>query len=118
MKKWLLHIAAVSIVVIFAGLLIVYHSAGARHREALTCTGVSICVTDSTLNSFISSADVKKYLDAEYGNMYTREIESFCDSLINNKPLEVPASDAVHVQEIIEKAYRSTKENRIFEILN
>ena len=50
--------------------------------------------------------------------MYTREIESFCDSLINNKPLEVLASDAVHVQEIIEKAYRSTKENRIFEILN
>lgn len=62
--------------------------------------------------------DTGVYLDAEYGNMYTREIESFCDSLINNKPLEVPASDAVHVQEIIEKAYRSTKENRIFEILN
>ena len=67
MKKWLLHIAAVSIVVIFAGLLIVYHSAGARHRETLTCTGVNICITDSTLNSFISSADVKKYLDTEYG---------------------------------------------------
>ena len=67
MKKWLLHIAAVSIVVIFAGLLIVYHSAGARHRETLTCTGVNICITDSALNSFISSADVKKYLDTEYG---------------------------------------------------
>lgn len=57
------------------------------------------------------------YLEGEYGNMYTREIESFCDSLINSKPLEVPASDAVHVQEIIEKAYRSTKEKRIFEVL-
>ena len=33
MKKWLLHIAAVSIVVIFTGLLIVYHNVGARHRE-------------------------------------------------------------------------------------
>jgi len=57
------------------------------------------------------------YLDGDFGNMYTREIESFCDSLLNNKPLEVPASDAVHVQEIIEKAYLSTKENRIFEII-
>ena len=56
------------------------------------------------------------WLEGDFGNMYTREIESFCDSLINNTPLEVPASDAVHVQEIIEKAYRSTKENRIFEV--
>ena len=76
MKKWLLHIAAVSIVVIFTGLLVVYHNAGARHREALTCTGVSICVTDSTLNSFISSADVKKYLDAEYGTYIGSRIDS------------------------------------------
>ena len=63
------------------------------------------------------SDDEGVYLDGEFGNMYTREIESFCDSVINSKPLEVPASDAVHVQEIIEKAYLSTKENRIFEIL-
>ena len=76
MKKWLLHIAAVSIVVIFTGLLVVYHNAGARHREAMTCTGVSICVTDSTLNSFISSADVKKYLDAEYGTYIGSRIDS------------------------------------------
>ena len=62
--------------------------------------------------------DAGIWLEGDFGNMYTREIESFCDSLINNKPLEVPASDAVHVQEIIEKAYRSTKENRIFEIMN
>lgn len=76
MKKWLLHIAALSIVVIFTGLLVVYHNAGARHREALTCTGVNICVTDSTLNSFISSADVKKYLDAEYGTYIGSRIDS------------------------------------------
>ncbi len=57
------------------------------------------------------------FIDGEYGNMYKREIESFCNSIINSKPLEVPASDAVHIQEIIEKAYLSTKEKRIFEIL-
>ena len=30
--------------------------------------------------------------------MYTREIESFGNSILNNLPLEVPASDAVQVQ--------------------
>ena len=55
-------------------------------------------------------------LEAEFGNMYTREIESFADSLLNGTPLEVPAADALHVQRIIELAYRSSAENRIFEI--
>ena len=76
MKKWLLHIASLSIVLIFMVLLAVYHSAGAGHRKNLTCTGVNICVTDSALNSFISSSDVKKYLDAEYGDYIGSRIDS------------------------------------------
>lgn len=51
-------------------------------------------------------------VDAEFGNMYTREIESFGNSILNNLPLEVPAEDAVRVQEIIEAAYRSNDEKR------
>ncbi len=31
-------------------------------------------------------------LDVEFGNMYAREIESFANSILNNLPLEVPAS--------------------------
>lgn len=55
-------------------------------------------------------------LPGEFGNMYTREIESFSDSILHKKPLEAPASSAVHVQRIMELAYRSTKELRIFEV--
>lgn len=76
MKKWLLHIAAVSLVIIFAGLMFVYHRAGVGHRESVTCTGVEICITDSTLNSFISSSDAKRYIDTEYGKYTGCQIDS------------------------------------------
>ena len=55
-------------------------------------------------------------LGGEFGNMYTREVESFADSLLNGTPLEVPARDALHVQHVIELAYRSSQENRIFKV--
>ena len=68
MKKWLLHIAAATLISVFVMLMFVYRSIGSGHRKGLECTGVSICVTDSTLNSFISSSDVKRYIDTEYGS--------------------------------------------------
>lgn len=55
----------------------------------------------------------KARIDAEFGNMYQREIESFAASVLDGTPLEVPASDAVQVQRVIEAAYRSNDENRI-----
>jgi predicted dehydrogenase len=57
-----------------------------------------------------------EFLPGDFGNMYTREVESFADSVLNNLPLEVPASDALHVQKIIDAAYRSTKEHRFIAI--
>lgn len=48
-------------------------------------------------------------IDAEFGNMYAREIASFSNSLINGIPVEVPAEDAVYVQEVVEAAYASSK---------
>ena len=55
-------------------------------------------------------------LDAEFGNMYTREIESFGNSILNNLPLEVPASDAVQLQKIMELAYRANDEKKILDL--
>lgn len=55
-------------------------------------------------------------VEGHFGNMYTREIESFADSVLNDKPLAVPASDAVHVQKVIELCYRSSAENKIFTV--
>ena len=60
--------------------------------------------------------DVGIEIPGDFGNMYTREIESFSDSILNNKPLVVPASDAVHVQRIMEKAYASGEELKILKI--
>lgn len=55
-------------------------------------------------------------IPGEFGNMYTREIESFSNSILNNKPLLSPASQAVHVQKIMELAYQSTEEMKMFDV--
>ena len=52
-----------------------------------------------------ASADIR----VEFGNMYTKEIESFGESILMGKALEVPAEDAVQVQRIVEAAYESAK---------
>lgn len=54
----------------------------------------------------------KTKIEVELGNMYTREIQSFGDSILNGKPLAVPASDALFVQKVMEAAYRSNDEKR------
>ena len=48
--------------------------------------------------------------------MYTREIESFGNSILNNLPLEVPAEDAVQVQRVMEAAYRSNDEKCVVDL--
>lgn len=55
-------------------------------------------------------------IEGEFGNMYTREVESFADSILNDKPLVVPATDALHVQKVIAAAYESTEKNIIIEV--
>ena len=55
-------------------------------------------------------------IDVEFGNMYTREIVSFGNSILNNLPLEVPASEAVQVQKVMEAAYRSNDEKIIIDL--
>ena len=55
-------------------------------------------------------------IEVEFGNTYTREIESFSNSLLTGAPLEVPASQAVQVQRIMEAAYRSNDEGKIVKL--
>lgn len=52
-------------------------------------------------------------IPAEFGDMYTREVESFADSVLNDKPLVVPAEDALRVQKIIAAAYESSETQKI-----
>jgi len=46
-------------------------------------------------------------VEVEFGNMYTKEIESFSNTILNGGEMEVPAEDAVQVQNVIQSAYRT-----------
>ena len=63
-----------------------------------------------------SSPAQKAALSVEFGDAYAREVESFCLSLLNQTPLEVPAEEAVRVQRIIEAAYRSNDTGRMIDL--
>lgn len=52
-------------------------------------------------------------INVEFGNMYTKEIESFSESVLNGKTVEVPAEDALQVQKIVHAAYESSS-NKCF----
>ena len=45
-------------------------------------------------------------------NMYEREVSSFNESILTGKPIEAPATDAVHIQKVIESIYRSVEEDK------
>ena len=72
------------------------------------------------MKGYDAQQDAKKTestnLEVEFGNMYTREIVSFGESVLNGKPLTVPAQDAVGVQRVIEAAYISNNEKRIIDL--
>ena len=54
--------------------------------------------------------------NVEFGNMYTREIESFSNSILNGTWLEVPASEGVYVQKIMEAAYASSESGNLIKV--
>ena len=48
-----------------AFLIVVYHNAGKKHREQITCTGINVVVTDSLENRVSNTSDcLKKDTDA------------------------------------------------------
>ena len=47
--------------------------------------------------------------DKPNGNMYTKEIESFSNAILNDTEPEVSIDDAIHVQEIVDAAYESAE---------
>lgn len=55
-------------------------------------------------------------VEVEFGNTYAREIESFSDSLLNGTPLEVPATEAVYVQRVMEAAYASGEQGVLVKV--
>ena len=69
------------ILISFCGLclvacIIVAFTAGVSSRKTITCTGLEVVILDSMQNSFVSRADVKGYLDREYGQYIGTVIDS------------------------------------------
>ena len=50
--------------------------AGDAARRPLVCTGLEIEVLDSLENSFVSKADIRKYLDKGYGEYVGKKLDS------------------------------------------
>lgn len=59
---------------------------------------------DAQQDTNVSPAQVT---EADFGNMYTREIEAFSNSLLYGTSVDVPATEAVYVQRVMEAAYAS-----------
>lgn len=47
-------------------------------------------------------------INVTFGDMYTKNIESFCNSILNDCDVEIPLEDALQVQKVIEAAYNSS----------
>ena len=61
---------------LLAACMVIAFSAGANSRKSLRCTGLKVAVLDSMENSFVSRADVKGYLDKEYGRYIDEAVDS------------------------------------------
>lgn len=52
----------------------------------------------------------RQIITGAYGDLYQREVASFCESLLQDKPFVADARGALLVQQVIESAYRSNDE--------
>jgi len=55
-------------------------------------------------------------IKVEFGNMYTKEIESFSNSILNDTPIEVTIDDALYDQTIINCAYESAENGKVVDV--
>ena len=61
---------------LLAACLIVAYMSGVSCRAPLKCTGLNVVIADSSVNRFVSKADVKKFLDKEYGEYIGMRLDS------------------------------------------
>ena len=67
MNKILKYVLTAVCGALLAALLTVSIILGKDARKGLVCKGLEIAITDSLENSFVSKADIRRYLDKEYG---------------------------------------------------
>ena len=76
MSKTVRHIINIASALLLAAVLCVAFIAGTARRAPLTCKGLNVVISDSLSNRFVSAADVKKYIDNEFGDYVGRQIDS------------------------------------------
>lgn len=76
MKRYVKYISLGFCGLCLAACIIVAFTAGASSRKSIRCTGLEVVILDSMQNSFVSRADVKGYLDREYGRYVGTVIDS------------------------------------------
>ncbi len=62
--------------ILLTGVLAAAYSGGVSSREPLKCKGLKVEISDSSSNRFLTAADVKKYLDREYGKYIGMPLDS------------------------------------------
>jgi cell division protein FtsQ len=76
MSKTVRHIVFILSSLLLAGCLAVAYLSGVSCRNPLKCTGLEVEIRDSSVNRFVSKADVKKFLDKEYGEYVGLPLDS------------------------------------------
>lgn len=76
MKKTVRNIILILIGILIAGVIVVSYIAGRESRKPLVCKGLDVVVLDSLENDFVSAADVRKFLDREYGQYLGQPLDS------------------------------------------
>ncbi len=59
-----------------AACMVISFTAGADYRKSIRCTGLEVVILDSTRNSFVTKADVKGYIEKEYGKYLDVALDS------------------------------------------
>lgn len=90
-------------------------------KGSVIASGIIGQVDGGALETRVSSGDdnnscVVERIDNNFGNMYTREITSFSDSILHGTPVEVPAEEGIYIQRIMENAYRSNDTGKIIKL--
>ncbi len=78
---------------------------------------VTICGNQGGYDAAQNREPAKSYtMEAELGNMYTKEVEGFGNAIINDTVPPVTADDAIFVQKLIESAYESNEEKKFIKL--
>lgn len=76
MRKTFKYMVILTCGLLLTGCIVCSFVAGKAARLPLRCEGLEVVIADSLENSFVTRADVKKYLDREYGTYIGTPLDS------------------------------------------